>query len=309
MIDLPGARALAARERRDRAVPRAALGARLSGDLAPARLAAARLHRRDRGGAGEGARRRLPRSRWACATASPRSRARSTASLAAGARRIVVATLYPQHAESSRGTALLAAKRWAAARPDAPELAMLPPFFAAPGFVNAVAAAARPLLDEAAPRARAHELPQPARAPRARADPSSERCLARPDCCAQPGAAGVLLPRAVPRDLARRGRRARARAGARVDSASSRGSGARAGSAPRPTTCSSRSPAAACAACSSSARPSSPTASRRSRRSASARRERWLTELRGEAFALAPCVNASAPFVEFLAEQVRAAAR
>ena len=70
---------------------------------------------------------------------------------AAGARRIVLATLYPQHAESSRGTALLAAKGWAAARAGAPELATLPPFFAAPGFVNAVAAAARPLLDEVKP--------------------------------------------------------------------------------------------------------------------------------------------------------------
>jgi ferrochelatase len=69
----------------------------------------------------------------------------------AGARRIVVATLYPQHAESSRGTALLAARSWAAARPDAPELAVLPPFFAAPGFVAAVAAATRPVLDEAKP--------------------------------------------------------------------------------------------------------------------------------------------------------------
>ena len=38
-------------------------------------------------------------------------------------------------------------------------------------------------------------------------------------------------------------------------------------------------------------------------------REHWVTELRGEALALAPCLNASAPFVEFMAEQVRTAAR
>jgi ferrochelatase len=37
-------------------------------------------------------------------------------------------------------------------------------------------------------------------------------------------------------------------------------------------------------------------------------RERWLGELRGKEFALAPCVNASAPFVAFCAAEVRAAA-
>jgi ferrochelatase len=107
---------------------------------------------------------------------------------AAGAERIVVAMQYPQHAESSRGTALAAVSRWAARRAEPPKLLVLPPFFATPGFVAAVAAAARPLLAEQRPEhvlMSYHSLPE---RHVLKADPSREHCLARAECCRDPGA-------------------------------------------------------------------------------------------------------------------------
>jgi ferrochelatase len=224
----------------------------------------------------------------------------------AGARRVVVAALYPQHAESSRGTALLAVKRWAAGRAGAPELAILPPFFAEPGFVAAVAAAARPALAALRPDhvlMSYHGLPE---RHVLRADPSRERCLARPDCCTQPGSTDfcyraqcLATTRAVARALelapervstSFQSRLGRARwIGPSTDAAlvSLAGRGVR----------------RLLVLCPSFTADCLETLEEIGIRA----RERWLGELHGEAFALAPCVNDSPPFVEYLAGQVRAA--
>ena len=226
---------------------------------------------------------------------------------AAGTRRIVVAALYPQHAESSRGTALLAVERWARGGPAAPELAIVPPFFAEPGFVTAVAAAARPLLAEVRPDhvlMSYHGLPE---RHVLRADPTQERCLARPDCCALPGAtdtcyraqcfattsavaaALALAPERVSTSFQSRLGRARWIGPATDDLlVSLAGRGIR----------------HLLVLCPSFVADCLETLEEIGLRG----RARWLTELRGAAFAVAPCVNASAPFVEFLAERVRAAA-
>jgi len=225
---------------------------------------------------------------------------------AAGARRIVVAALYPQHAESSRGTALLAVKSWAASGPAAPDLAILPPFFAEPGFVAAVAAAARPALAELRPEhvlMSYHSLPE---RHVLRADPTQERCLARPDCCAQPGASDFcyraqclatsravaaalgLAPERVSTSFQSRLGRARW-IGPSTDDAlvSLAGRGVR----------------RLLVLCPSFVADCLETVEEIGIRG----RARW-EELRGEAFALAPCVNASPPFVDFLTAQVKAAA-
>jgi ferrochelatase len=223
-----------------------------------------------------------------------------------GARRIVVATLYPQHAESSRGTALLAAKRWAAARPDAPELAVLAPFFAAHGFVNAVAAATRPVLDEAKPEhvlMSYHSLPE---RHVLRADPSGERCLARPDCCAQPGTAEFCYRAqclATSRAVAAALRLPPERVSTSFQSRLGRARWIGPSTNDALVSLAGRGVRRLVVLCPSFVADCLETLEEIGIRA----RERW-SELRGEAFALAPCVNASAPFVEFLAEQVRAAA-
>ena len=226
--------------------------------------------------------------------------------VAAGVERIVVAPQYPQHAESSRGTALAAVSRWAARRGDAPKRVVLPPFFAAPGFARAVAAAARPLLVEQRPEQvlmSYHGLPE--RHVLA-ADPSHEHCLARAECCRDPGAVDfcyraqcLATSRAVAAalDLAPervstgfQSRLGRARwIGPSTDDllVSLAGRGVR----------------RLLVLCPSFAADCLETLEEIGIRG----RDRWR-ELRGESFAVAPCVNASAPYVEFLAEQVRAAA-
>jgi ferrochelatase len=224
----------------------------------------------------------------------------------AGAERIVVATQYPQHAESSRGSALAAVSRWAAERSDAPKQIVLPPFFAAPGFVAAVAAAARPLLAEQRPEhvlLSYHSLPE---RHVLRADPSREHCLARAECCRDPGAqdfcyraqclatsravAGALglAPERVSTSFQSRLGRARWIGPSTDDLLISL-----AGRGVRRLLVLSPSFVADCLE----------TLEELGIRG----RARWL-ELHGESFALAPCVNASAPYVEFLAEQVRRAA-
>jgi ferrochelatase len=224
----------------------------------------------------------------------------------AGAARIVVAPLYPQHAESSRGTALAEVQRWAASGPAAPELVILPPFFAEPGFVRAVADAARPLLAELRPEhvlMSYHGLPE---RHVLRADPTRTRCLARPNCCALPGATDTCYraqcfatSRAVAERLALplervstsfQSRLGRARwIGPSTDDAlvSLAGRGVR----------------RLLVLCPSFVADCLETLEEIGIRA----RERWLDELRGEAFAVAPCPNASAPFVEFVAAQARAA--
>ena len=108
---------------------------------------------------------------------------------AAGVSRIVVFPLYPQLAESSSGTAIAAVREAAARRAGAPPLAIVPAFFAAPGFVAALASETRRVLE----RERCdhlllsyHGLPE--RHVRA-ADPTRAHCLASASCCEAPPAA------------------------------------------------------------------------------------------------------------------------
>jgi ferrochelatase len=223
-----------------------------------------------------------------------------------GARRIVVLALYPQHAESSRGSALAAVEAWQAKRAEAPELRILPPFFREEGFVNAVAAAARPVLAELRPDhvlMSYHSLPE---RHVLKADPSRERCLGRPDCCVQPGATDScyraqcfatsravalalgLAPERVSTSFQSRLGRARW-IGPSTDDLliSLAGRGVR----------------RLVVLCPSFVADCLETLEEIGIRG----RARW-NELHGQAFALAPCVNATAPFVDFVAAEVRKAA-
>ncbi len=224
----------------------------------------------------------------------------------AGVGRIVVATLYPQHAESSRGTALAAVQAWAASRAASPALAILPPFFAAPGFIESLAAQARPVLEPFRPDQvllSYHGLPE--RHVQA-ADPSRDHCLVHPRCCQQPGATdfcyraqcfatsrAVAATLGLPLERISTGfqsRLGRARwIGPSTDDllVSLAGRGVR----------------RLAVLCPSFVADCLETLEEIGIRA----RARWR-ELRGEAFALVPCVNASPPFVEFLAGQVEAMA-
>ncbi len=226
--------------------------------------------------------------------------------VAAGAERIVVALQYPQHAESSRGTALAAIAHWAAQRGDAPKRVVLPPFFAAPGFAAAVAAAARPLLQAQRPEQvlmSYHSLPE--RHLR-KADPSREHCLVSAECCRAPGAEDfcyraqcLATSRAVAAALGLAPERVSTSFQSRLGRARWIGPStddlliSLAGRGVRRLLVLSPSFVADCLE----------TLEELGIRG----RARWL-ELHGESFALAPCVNASAPYVEFVAEQVRRAA-
>jgi ferrochelatase len=96
---------------------------------------------------------------------------------------VIALPLYPQYASSSTGSAVEALLAAAGAKWNTPALEVLPPFYDAPGFIAALAALARPLLE----RARSdhwlmsyHGLPE--RQIRKSA-PDSPRCLREPDCC------------------------------------------------------------------------------------------------------------------------------
>ncbi len=106
----------------------------------------------------------------------------------AGVSRIVALPLYPQLAESSTGTAIAAIREAAGKRGATPPASFVPAFFADAGFIDAVAAEARPLLA----RERVdhvlfsyHGLPE--RHVRA-ADPTRAHCLASAACCDAPPA-------------------------------------------------------------------------------------------------------------------------
>lgn len=106
-----------------------------------------------------------------------------------GARRIVVAPLFPQYAASSLGSALEHAQQQAGARWNVPLLATLGEFHADPGFVEAVAARTRETLaDFEADHVlfSYHGLPE---RQIQRSDPIGGHCLAREDCCEAPGEA------------------------------------------------------------------------------------------------------------------------
>jgi len=126
-----------------------------------------------------------------------------------GVERIVVAPLYPQYASSSTGTVLedvysRAAKRW-----NTPYIAVLPPFYAEPAYLDASAHIARPHLDRFGPDRvlfSFHGLP--ARHVRRSDESGGSHCLVSKDCCARIVAANRNCYRAqcyaTARELARR---------------------------------------------------------------------------------------------------------
>ncbi len=109
--------------------------------------------------------------------------------LAAGVSRLVALPLFPQFAESSTGSALACLAEAVAARPGCPEPVTIRDYFADPGFIEAFAEVARPVLAETKPEYvlfSYHGLPE--RQVKA-ADASGAHCLMRDDCCDAVGAA------------------------------------------------------------------------------------------------------------------------
>ncbi len=97
--------------------------------------------------------------------------------------RVFLVPLYPHYAMSSYETAVVLAKKELAAQlPDIP-VDTLPPFFDQPGYLDALAASARPYLQNNFDKVlfSYHGLPE--RHLRL-SDPTHAHCLARPDCCA-----------------------------------------------------------------------------------------------------------------------------
>jgi len=70
---------------------------------------------------------------------------------AGGVDRLVVAPLYPQEASATTGTSLEAVYRTLAARWNVPSIAVVPPFFDAPGFLDAFATLGREHRAQARP--------------------------------------------------------------------------------------------------------------------------------------------------------------
>jgi ferrochelatase len=102
--------------------------------------------------------------------------------LEAGAERLVALPLYPQYAASSTGSALEALYAAAGARWNVPPLEVLPEFFSAAGFVEALAAVARPVLQESRPDhvlLSFHGLPER----QVRKSAPRSNCLRDPRCC------------------------------------------------------------------------------------------------------------------------------
>ncbi|MBZ0235141.1 MAG: ferrochelatase [Deltaproteobacteria bacterium] len=103
--------------------------------------------------------------------------------IAAECSRIVVIPLYPQYASSSTGSSLEHLYTLASRKNNVPPLAVVPPFFADDGFLDAAVAVARPRLDALAPDHvlfSFHGLPEHHMRD---GDPSGQHCLASPSCC------------------------------------------------------------------------------------------------------------------------------
>jgi len=114
----------------------------------------------------------------------------------AGADRIVVLPLFPQHSSAAWGSAVECVLELAAGEENVPSLAVVPPYFDHPAFVDAQADVARPALAAFRPDrviVSFHGLPE--RQIR-RGDESGRHCLASADCCARMVAANASCYRA-----------------------------------------------------------------------------------------------------------------
>lgn len=102
----------------------------------------------------------------------------------AGVDRIVVLPLFPQYAASSTGSAVARVMELAAERWTVPALDFVPAFFDDPGFLDAFAAVAAPVLADARPDHvlfSYHGLPV---RQIVKTDPDRAHCFQREDCCA-----------------------------------------------------------------------------------------------------------------------------
>ena len=101
----------------------------------------------------------------------------------AGVERVIALPLYPQYASSSTGTALEELYATAGSMWNVPPLSVVPPFYDDPGFIDAFAAVARPVLGELEPDHvlfSYHGLPE---RHMIKSDLSGSHCLATAGCC------------------------------------------------------------------------------------------------------------------------------
>jgi ferrochelatase len=99
---------------------------------------------------------------------------------AAGVDELTVLPLYPQYAASSTGSSLEAVLGQLAARWVVPSLAVVPPFWDDPGYLDAFAAVGAPVLAAAAPD---HVLFSFHGLPERQVRKASAACFASPACC------------------------------------------------------------------------------------------------------------------------------
>ena len=112
-------------------------------------------------------------------------------SIASGVKRladcdeIFLLTAYPHHADSTRTTTINAAK---SALGDGQKLTVMPPFFASPDYISALASSITGHLPEQYDHLlfSYHGLPE---RHLTKADPTGSHCLATSDCCEQPSTA------------------------------------------------------------------------------------------------------------------------
>lgn len=110
--------------------------------------------------------------------------------------RIVVMPLYPQYSSAATGSSLEVVYREAAARWNVPNLAVVPPFYDHPAFLDVCVGRARPVIDRVDPELvffSFHGVPE--RQIR-KGDDSGTHCLASADCCAAIGPANASCYRA-----------------------------------------------------------------------------------------------------------------
>ncbi|MEM1231487.1 MAG: ferrochelatase [Pseudomonadota bacterium] len=97
----------------------------------------------------------------------------------AGVSEVLLISLYPQHADSTRTTCIEAVQD---AMPRDMQLSVLPPFYDRPDYIEVLADTVRPALQDPFDHLLLsyHGLPE---RHLTKADPTGSHCLARPDCC------------------------------------------------------------------------------------------------------------------------------
>lgn len=103
--------------------------------------------------------------------------------IAQGCGRLVIIPLFPQYASASSGSALAKTFEIVGGRTNVPDVVTVGPFFDNPGFLQAAADIAKPLLEDFAPDHilfSYHGLPE---SQIKKSDPSTDWCLGSASCC------------------------------------------------------------------------------------------------------------------------------